>query len=80
MFRCMKTPVKKSRMGRWCWIAVLVLSLGLPGCAQWNLRGDPFPEDDLSGLCRQLRPREASSEPWGASNKALQIERDFGYQ
>lgn len=79
MFRSMKTLVKKLRMGRWCWVAVLVASLGLPGCAQWNLRGSPFAEDESSDMFRQFRPREGSGEAWGASNKALQIERDVGY-
>jgi hypothetical protein len=79
MFGSIKTQVNRLRIGRWCWIVALLACLGLPGCAQWDLRGSSFREDDLSGLCRQLRPRETSAEAWGASNKSLQIEKDFGY-
>jgi hypothetical protein len=60
--------------------AVAIFGLSLTGCTSMNLRGDPFHDDSLSGAARQLRPRETNSEPWGVSNKALQIERDFGYQ
>ncbi len=59
---------------------MLAACLGLAGCARFNLRGDPFPEDDISALSRQLRPHDTNAEAWGASNKALQIENDLGYQ
>jgi hypothetical protein len=45
-----------------------------------DLRGDHFRDDDLSATARQSRPQQAPNEAWGVSNKALQIEKDFGYQ
>jgi hypothetical protein len=45
-----------------------------------DLRGGSFRDDELSSTCRQIRPKETQSEPWGVSNKALQIEKDFGIQ
>lgn len=69
-----------SRNVPWFAAAAVVLGLSLSGCAQWNLRGDSFRDDDLSATVRQSRPHQAPNEPWGVSNKALQIEKDFGYQ
>jgi len=69
-----------SRKARWFVAAVAALGLGLSGCARLNLRGDSFKDDELSTTCRQMRPKETQSAPWGFSNKALQIEKDFGIQ
>ena len=69
----------KSRSGRWCWIAAAIACLGLSGCARFDLRGESFKEDEASETLRQLRPRDAKAEPWGACNKALQVEKDLGY-
>lgn len=64
------------------WIAALAAALGatLLGCAPIDLRGDPFREDELSATVRRARPLQAPNEAWGVSNKALQIEKDFGYE
>ncbi len=80
MFPSDRSSSKMSRIGRSVMAAVAIFGLSLTGCTTMNLRGEPFHDDDLSGTARQLRPRETNSEPWGVSNKALQIERDFGYQ
>jgi hypothetical protein len=69
-----------SRKAQWFVAAVAVLVLGLSGCARFNLRGDSFKEDETSTTFRQMRPQETQSPPWGVSNKALQIEKDFGVQ
>jgi hypothetical protein len=69
----------KSRARRWCWVFAAIACLGLSGCARFDLRGDSFKEDEASGTFRLLRPPETKPEPWGVSNKALQIEKDFGY-
>jgi hypothetical protein len=69
-----------SRKAQWFVAAVAVLGLGLSGCAPIDLRGDSFREDELSATCQRLRPKESQSVPWGVSNKALQIEKDFGVQ
>jgi hypothetical protein len=68
---------KRLRVGRLGWAVVIAALLGLPGCARWDLRGQGFKEDELSGMCRQMRPRE-KSEPFGISNKSVQIEKDLG--
>ncbi len=70
----------RSRIGRLAALAVASLGLAISGCAGLNLRGESFRDDELSGLCRQLRPRDTKHEAWGVSNKALQIEQDFGYE
>ncbi len=69
----------KSRAGRAGWIFAAIACLGLAGCTRFDLRGNSFKEDETSGTFRLLRPPETKPEPWGASNKALQIEKDFGY-
>jgi hypothetical protein len=69
-----------SRNARCFLAAASLVALSLSGCAGWDMRGDSFREDELSSTCRQLRPKEPSGETWGFSNKAMQIERDFGYQ
>jgi len=45
-----------------------------------DLGGEKFREDELSATCQQMRPSEMNSESFGFSNKAKQIERNFGYQ
>lgn len=67
-------------VGRWCWGAVLVFCVVLTGCCNFDVRGDKFPEDELSGMCQQMRPQEKNKEAFGFSNKAKQIERNFGFQ
>jgi|GEM_PF-3244165 len=69
----------KSRARQWCWIVAAIACLGLSGCTRFDLRGESFKEDELSGTFRQLRPQDSKAEPWGASNKALQIEKNLGY-
>ncbi len=69
-----------SRKAQWYVAAAAALGLGLSGCAHLDLRGTSFKDDDLSGTFRQIRPKESQSAPWGVSNKALQIEKDFGVQ
>ena len=69
-----------SRKAQWFVAAVALLGLNLSGCAPIDLRGDSFREDELSATCQQLRTKEPQNAPWGVSNKALQIEKDFGIQ
>jgi len=70
----------RPRIGRLAALAVASLGLAISGCAALNLRGEALRDNDLSGVCRQLRPRDTTHEAWGVSNKALQIEKDFGYE
>lgn len=58
---------------------MLVACAAVPGCAKFDLRGEPFKEDEFSLMPRQLRPREKQEESWGVSNKAIQIEKNLGY-
>ncbi len=79
MFGSLARVIKSLRIQRYCWLVAMIACLVLPGCAKVNLRGESFKEDELSGTVRQLRPRDQNAEPWGVSNKALQIERNLGY-
>ena len=63
---------------RCCCLAVVLFSLGCCSSPNWNLRGNPFPEDELSGTVRQLRPDDQQTQAFGFSNKARQIEKDVG--
>ncbi len=78
MFRPILSLLKKARIGRWCCAAVLAASLGLPGCTSVNLRGDAFPDNELSGFARQVRGADTSGKSLAWSNKARQIEQDLG--
>jgi hypothetical protein len=63
---------------RWCWIALALLGLSMSGCARLDLRGPKVKDDELSTMARSFRPKDPSTESWAASNKAAQIESDFG--
>jgi hypothetical protein len=69
-----------SRNVPWFVAVAAMLGLGLSGCARLDLRGGPLRDDELSATARQTRPQQAPNEAWGVSNKALQIEKDFGYE
>ena len=68
-------------VGKFCWSGryglAIVLVIGLSGCQNWNMRGDGFADDDLASTARQARPQKDTTEYWGYSEKARQIERDF---
>lgn len=59
-------------------LAAALMILGLSGCVNWNLRGDPFVDNSMSTAVRQARPPTNNTEFWGFSNKARQIEQDCG--
>lgn len=80
MFASWTNLMKSLRMGRWCWGAVLAFCLASMGCCNMDLCGGSLREDDLSAMPKQLRPAERNNEAFGFSNKAKQIERNFGYQ
>lgn len=65
--------------GRWCWSLVLLGSLVLAGCADFNPRGESYHEDEMAGTLKQLHS-EKNGDSWGYTNKAKQIEEDFGYR
>jgi hypothetical protein len=50
----------------------------LSGCAEWDVRGDSFPEDDLVNWTGKLRQRDPQEEYFGISNKARRIEENLG--
>ena len=72
--------IERRPSGRWYWGLLLVGSLALAGCAQFNPRGEGYREDDMAGSLKQLRSTERSGNAFGFTNKARQIEEDFGYQ
>lgn len=65
------------RSGRCFGIGLFAMCLGLSGCASWNMRGDGF-NDDSGRAIRQLRPTDNDVHFWGFTNKAREIEQDFG--
>ena len=68
----------------WDWLpalAAMVLCAALAGCTQTknlDLRGDGFEDKSMGETVRQARPQDKNLEYWSFSNKARQIERDFG--
>jgi hypothetical protein len=78
MFGAHSLLVGRSLLGRWCRLAVLVACLGVLGCTNLNLRGDPFPENELSTVARQMRQVDDLGQSHAFSNKARQIEQDLG--
>jgi hypothetical protein len=65
------------RLDRWGWAALVAVSLGLSGCCNWNLRGEKF-NDETGTQLRQMRKPDNDVRFWGFSNKAREIEQDFG--
>jgi hypothetical protein len=65
------------RIGRCFGIGLFAVCLGLPGCASWNMRGDGFTDDSGREL-RKFRPTDNDVRFWGFTNKAREIEQDFG--
>jgi hypothetical protein len=63
-------------IGAWR-LAMMVLLLGLSGCAGHNVREDRFNENDLSQSVRKARPEESKVEYRGLTEKGRQIERDL---
>ena len=66
------------RFGRCFGIGLVAVCLGLSGCESWNVRGDGFADDDASRTIRQFRPTDSDVHFWGFTNKAREIEQDFG--
>jgi len=80
------TALSKLRgtMRGWDWLPALaatVLCATIAGCTQTknlNLRGDGFEDNSMGETVRQARPTDKNMEYWSFSNKAREIERDFG--
>ena len=70
--------ITKFRLGSLFRGAVLAACVALAGCAETNLRGDPFPEDDLATLGRQLRQVPGTGPTTAYTNKGIQIEKNLG--
>ena len=70
--------VDRLPLGRWCCLALLAACLGTSGCANLNLRGEYFPDNDLANLARQMRQVDELGPSDAFSNKARQIDRDLG--
>ena len=69
-----------ARLGRWI-LAAAVLApawAALPGCSSLDLRGEPFSKDEAFDWSGRVRQPDDQVELFGFSNKARQIERDFG--
>ncbi len=81
----LRTIGKLFRSGHW-WLAVaFVLALGVSGCNCWDMRGEGYPDDDISTSARNARSVEAGNEgnaenSWFFNEKARQIDRNFHRQ
>jgi hypothetical protein len=62
----------------WAAAFVCLACLGFVGCAGFNARGDGFPKDETFDSVGKARPVDQTVDSFGFSNKARQIERDFG--
>ena len=81
MFRFFSSNGMLRWLGRWGCAAALLACLGLSGCCKTvNLRGENFADNGLADQCRSYRSPDKNNEVFGASNKAIQIERDLGVQ
>ncbi len=61
-------------------LMLVVACLAVAGCCSWNLRGDGFPEDELTSMPKHFRPTDPDGEAFAFSNKARQIERNLGFR
>ena len=69
-----------ARLGRWILAAAVLAPAGaaLPGCSSLDFRGEPFAKDGTFDWSGRVRQPDDQVELFGFSNKARQIERDFG--
>lgn len=70
--------MKRSFLPRWTVAVVLAIS-ATPGCQQWDPRGPGF-DDSFRELGGYERPRDKSTQAFGFSTKAREIERDLGVE
>jgi hypothetical protein len=63
------------RLGR---CAAMLLCLGLSGCTNFNLRGDGYPDDELTKWTGQFRATDDQDDAFVWSNKGRQINNNFG--
>jgi hypothetical protein len=80
MFGTISHFCQKFRLACLGGLAAVVLCLATSGCSNWNLRGESYQDDNMTATIRKSRPPANKSEFWGFSNKARQIEEDFGGQ
>ena len=59
-------------------ILLFLAFLTTPGCANLNLRGDSFAKDETFDWTGTVRQADNEVDFFGFSNKARQIERNFG--
>ena len=78
MFRFLSPLIDRFLLGGCGCLAVLVVCLGMAGCSNLNLRGEPFSDNELSNVAGQLRQADATGPSDAFSNKARQIDRNLG--
>jgi hypothetical protein len=78
MFHPSSIFLHAASIGRWCLAFALAVCLGISGCAALNVRGEPFVADDTFDWGSRVRPPDNQIDFFGFSNKARQIEQDFG--
>jgi hypothetical protein len=82
MFRVFSTVDRYLRHSGLTFAAAGLLALaGIGGCADQNVRkDDPHAEDSPSAQVRRFRGPDTGTSPVGVSDKARQVERDFGVE
>ena len=82
MFRVFSTVDTYLRPARWAAATTCLLALGgIGGCADSNVRKDgPHPEDSPNAQVRRFRAPDSGTSSVGLSDKARQVERDFGIE
>ena len=78
MFRSILTLFRTIWTGRWRGLALLVACLGLSGCTNLDLRGQGFPESELTNWVGQVRRSDTTGRSFAFSNKARQIDKNCG--
>ena len=57
---------------------VMLVCLGLPGCANCNLQGSNFADNSMANQVSQYRKPDPDGQRDGVSAKSQQIEKDLG--
>jgi hypothetical protein len=79
MFRSVPNLLGQMRIGFLSCCAILTLSLAISGCCSpAHLRGESYPEDELSSFIGQFRQPGGDDDAFVFSNKAKQINRNLG--
>jgi hypothetical protein len=78
MFRSVFSFLGQVRIGKLGGLALALLVTVSGCCSTTNLRGDGYPQDELSGWVGQVRGTGQEDDTFVFSNKAKEISRNLG--